>query len=220
MAGLQNLDDDKVANSDLHSATVAYNPISNLSNSSLSNFTSLAKAELSKLRPYFISEFDKSPTREIAKLTPVSEFLARVNSAKSALEASKIISQYFNLEPTIANLLKNKMNKFVDDNNFAKSKYSIELIQEPVLKNTYLSKTPLKNIYRVYFLAKFSSDFAKHNNQDLKSSTNFNFAVDLDFSDTFLDSSLANDIELTPFSDNDLTNFSDVHEQSRQKITS
>ncbi|WP_341517417.1 P97 family adhesin [Mesomycoplasma ovipneumoniae] len=217
---LQNLDDDKVANSDLHSATVAYNPISNLSNSSLSNFTSLAKAELSKLRPYFISEFDKSPTREIAKLTPVSEFLARVNSAKSALEASKIISQYFNLEPTIANLLKNKMNKFVDDNNFAKSKYSIELIQEPVLKNTYLSKTPLKNIYRVYFLAKFSSDFAKHNNQDLKSSTNFNFAVDLDFSDTFLDSSLANDIELTPFSDNDLTNFSDVHEQSRQKITS
>ncbi|WP_337899311.1 P97 family adhesin [Mesomycoplasma ovipneumoniae] len=217
---LQNLDDDKVANSDLHSATVAYNPVSKLSNSSLSNFTSLAKAELSKLRPYFISEFDKSPTREIAKLTPVSEFLARVNSAKSALEASKIISQYFNLEPTITNLLKNKMNKFVDDNNFAKSKYSIELIQEPVLKNTYLSKTPLKNIYRVYFLAKFSSDFAKHNNQDLKSSPNFNFAVDLDFSDTFLDSSLANDIELTPFSDNDLTNFSDVHEQSSQKITS
>ncbi|WP_341517633.1 P97 family adhesin [Mesomycoplasma ovipneumoniae] len=217
---LQNLDDDKVANSDLHSATVAYNPVSKLSNSSLSNFTSLAKAELSKLRPYFISEFDKSPTREIAKLTPVSEFLARVNSAKSAIEASKIISQYFNLESTITNLLKNKINKFVDDDNFAKGKYSIELIQEPVLKNAYLSKTPLKNIYRVYFLAKFSSDFAKHNNQDLKSAPNFNFAVDLDFSDTFLDSSLANDIELTPFSDNDLTNFSDVHEQNSQKITS
>ncbi len=217
---LQNLDDDKVANSDLHSATVAYNPVSKLSNSSLSNFTSLAKAELSKLRPYFISEFDKSPTREIAKLTPVSEFLARVNSAKSALEASKIISQYFNLESTITNLLKNKMNKFVDDDNFAKGKYSIELIQEPVLKNTWLSKTPLKNIYRVYFLAKFSSDFAKHNNQDLKSAPNFNFAVDLDFSDTFLDGSLANDIELTPFSDNDLTNFSSVHEQNNEKITS
>ncbi|MDO6829824.1 P97 family adhesin [Mesomycoplasma ovipneumoniae] len=217
---LQNLDDGKVANSDLHTATVAYNPISNLSNSSLSNFTSLAKVELSKLRPYFISEFDKSPTRQIAKLTPISEFLDKVNSAKSALEASKIISQYFNLESTITNLLKNKMNKFVDDDNFAKGKYSIELIQEPVLKNAYLSKTPLKNTYRVYFLAKFSSDFAKHNNQDLKSSPNFNFAVDLDFSDTFLDSSLANDIELSPFSDNDLTTFSDVHEQSRQKITS
>ncbi|WP_337896978.1 P97 family adhesin [Mesomycoplasma ovipneumoniae] len=217
---LQNLDDDKVANSDLHSATVAYNPVSKLSNSSLSNFTSLAKAELSKLRPYFISEFDKSPTREIAKLTPVSEFLARVNSAKSAIEASKIISQYFNLESTITNLLKNKINKFVDDDNFAKGKYSIELIQEPVLKNAYLSKTPLKNIYRVYFLAKFSSDFAKHNNQDLKSAPNFNFAVDLDFSDTFLDGSLANDIELTPFSDNDLTNFSSVHEQNNEKITS
>ncbi|EXU60796.1 P97 family adhesin [Mesomycoplasma ovipneumoniae] len=217
---LQNLDDGKVANSDLHSATVAYNPVTSLSNSSLSNFTSLAKAELSKLRPYFISEFDKSPTREIAKLTPVSEFLDKVNSAKSALEASKIISQYFNLESTITNLLKNKINKFVDDDNFAKGKYSIELIQEPVLKNAYLSKTPLKNIYRVYFLAKFSSDFAKHNNQDLKSSPNFNFAVDLDFSDTFLDESLANDIELTPFSDNDLTNFSDVHEQNNEKITS
>ncbi|MHA0297469.1 P97 family adhesin [Mesomycoplasma ovipneumoniae] len=217
---LQNSEDGKVANSDLHLATVAYNPVSKLSNSSLSNFTSLAKAELSKLRPYFISEFDKSPTREIAKLTPVSEFLARVNSAKSALEASKIISQYFNLESTITNLLKNKINKFVDDDNFAKGKYSIELIQEPVLKNTYLSKTPLKNIYRVYFLAKFSSDFAKHNNQDLKSSPNFNFAVDLDFSDTFLDGSLANDIELTPFSDNDLTNFSSVHEQNNEKITS
>ncbi|MHA0306075.1 P97 family adhesin [Mesomycoplasma ovipneumoniae] len=217
---LQNLEDGKVANSDLHSATVAYNPVSKLSNSSLSNFTSLAKAELSKLRPYFISEFDKSPTREIAKLTPVSEFLTKVNSAKSALDASKIISQYFNLESTITNLLKNKMNKFVDDDNFAKSKYSIELIQEPVLKNTYLSKTPLKNIYRVYFLAKFSSDFAKHNNQDLKSAPNFNFAVDLDFSDTFLDGSLANDIELTPFSDNDLTNFSSVHEQTSEKITS
>ncbi|MEG3826155.1 hypothetical protein MOV3098_02860 [Mesomycoplasma ovipneumoniae] len=217
---LQNLDDGKVANSDLHSATVAYNPVSNLSNSSLSNFTSLAKTELSKLRPYFISEFDKSPTRQIAKLTPISEFLTKVNSAKSALEASKIISQYFNLESTITNLLKNKINKFVDDDNFAKGKYSIELIQEPVLKNAWLSKTPLKNIYRVYFLAKFSSDFAKHNNQDLKTSPNFNFAVDLDFSDTFLEGSLANDIELSPFSDNDLTTFSDVHEQSRQKITS
>ncbi|WNM13183.1 P97 family adhesin [Mesomycoplasma ovipneumoniae] len=217
---LQNLDDGKVANSDLHSATVAYNRLSSLSNSSLSNFTSLAKAELSKLRPYFISEFDKSPTRQIAKLTTVSEFLTKVNSAKSALEASKIISQYFNLESTITNLLRNKINKFVDDNNFAKNKYSIELIQEPVLKNAYLSKTPLKNIYRAYFLAKFSDDFAKHNNQDLKSSPNFNFAVDLDFSDTFLDGSLANDIELSPFSDSDFTNFSDIHEQSSEKITS
>ncbi|WP_341491381.1 P97 family adhesin [Mesomycoplasma ovipneumoniae] len=217
---LQNLDDGKVANSDLHSATVAYNRLSSLSNSSLSNFTSLAKVELSKLRPYFIAEFDKSPTRQIAKLTTVSEFLTKVNSAKSALEASKIISQYFNLESTITNLLRNKINKFVDDDNFAKNKYSIELIQEPVLKNAYLSKTPLKNIYRAYFLAKFSDDFAKHNNQDLKSSPNFNFAVDLDFSDTFLDGSLANDIELSPFSDNDFTNFSDIHEQSSQKITS
>ncbi|WP_010321329.1 P97 family adhesin [Mesomycoplasma ovipneumoniae] len=217
---LQNLDDGKVANSDLHSATVAYNRLSSLSNSSLSNFTSLAKAELSKLRPYLIAEFDKSPTRQIAKLTTVSEFLTKVNSAKSALEASKIISQYFNLESTITNLLRNKINKFVDDDNFAKNKYSIELIQEPVLKNAYLSKTPLKNIYRAYFLAKFSDDFAKHNNQDIKSSPNFNFAVDLDFSDTFLDGSLANDIELSPFSDSDFTNFSDIHEQSSQKITS
>ncbi|XBE77841.1 hypothetical protein VQY16_02640 [Mesomycoplasma ovipneumoniae] len=217
---LQNLDDGKVANSDLHSATIAYNRLSSLSNSSLSNFTSLAKAELSKLRPYFISEFDKSPTRQIAKLTTVSEFLTKVNSAKTALEASKIISQYFNLESTITNLLRNKINKFVDDDNFAKNKYSIELIQEPVLKNAYLSKTPLKNIYRVYFLAKFSDDFAKHNNQDLKTSPNFNFAVDLDFSDTFLDGSLANDIELSPFSDNDFTNFSDIHEQNSEKITS
>ncbi|WP_341491103.1 P97 family adhesin [Mesomycoplasma ovipneumoniae] len=217
---LQNLDDGKVANSDLHSATVAYNRLSSLSNSSLSNFTSLAKAELSKLRPYLISEFDKSPTRQIAKLTTVSEFLTKVNSAKSALEASKIISQYFNLESTITNLLRNKINKFVDDDNFAKNKYSIELIQEPVLKNAYLSKTPLKNIYRAYFSAKFSDDFSKHNNQDLKTSPNFNFAVDLDFSDTFLDGSLANDIELSPFSDSDFTNFSDIHEQSSQKITS
>ncbi|MCP9306892.1 P97 family adhesin [Mesomycoplasma ovipneumoniae] len=217
---LQNLDDGKVANSDLHSATVAYNRLSSLSNSSLSNFTSLAKTELSKLRPYLISEFDKSPTRQIAKLTTVSEFLTKVNSAKSAPEASKIISQYFNLESTITNLLRNKINKFVDDDNFPKNKYSIELIQEPVLKNAYLSKTPLKNIYRAYFLAKFSDDFAKHNNQDIKSSPNFNFAVDLDFSDTFLDGSLANDIELSPFSDSDFTNFSDIHEQSSQKITS
>ncbi|MDW2834326.1 P97 family adhesin [Mesomycoplasma ovipneumoniae] len=217
---LQNLDDGKVANSDLHSATVAYNRLSSLSNSSLSNFTSLAKTELSKLRPYFIAEFDKSPTRQIAKLTTVSEFLTKVNSAKSALEASKIISQYFNLESTITNLLRNKINKFVDDDNFAKNKYSIELIQEPVLKNAYLSKTPLKNIYRAYFLAKFSDDFAKHNNQDIKSSPNFNFAVDLDFSDTFLDGSLANDIELSPFSDSDFTNFSDIHEQNNEKITS
>ncbi|WP_341491650.1 P97 family adhesin [Mesomycoplasma ovipneumoniae] len=217
---LQNLDDGKVANSDLHSATVAYNRLSSLSNSSLSNFTSLAKSELSKLRPYLISEFDKSPSRQIAKLTTVSEFLTKVNSAKSALEASKIISQYFNLESTITNLLRNKINKFVDDDNFAKNKYSIELIQEPVLKNAYLSKTPLKNIYRAYFLAKFSDDFAKHNNQDLKSSPNFNFAVDLDFSDTFLDGSLANDIELSPFSDSDFTNFSDIHEQNSEKITS
>ncbi|MCP9306774.1 P97 family adhesin [Mesomycoplasma ovipneumoniae] len=217
---LQNLDDGKVANSDLHSATVAYNRLSSLSNSSLSNFTSLAKAELSKLRPYLIAEFDKSPTRQIAKLTTVSEFLTKVNSAKSALEASKIISQYFNLESTITNLLRNKINKFVDDDNFPKNKYSIELIQEPVLKNAYLSKTPLKNIYRAYFLAKFSDDFAKHNNQDIKSSPNFNFAVDLDFSDTFLDGSLGNDIELSPFSDSDFTNFSDIHEQSSQKITS
>ncbi|MDW2892710.1 hypothetical protein R7V75_01650 [Mesomycoplasma ovipneumoniae] len=217
---LQNLDDGKVANSDLHSATVAYNRLSSLSNSSLSNFTSLAKVELSNLRPYLIAEFDKSPTRQIAKLTTVSEFLTKVNSAKSALEASKIISQYFNLESTITNLLRNKINKFVDDDNFAKNKYSIELIQEPVLKNAYLSKTPLKNIYRAYFLAKFSDDFAKHNNQDLKSSANFNFAVDLDFSNTFLDGSLANDIELSPFSDSDFTNFSDIHEQSNEKITS
>ncbi|MDW2860980.1 P97 family adhesin [Mesomycoplasma ovipneumoniae] len=217
---LQNLDDGKVANSDLHSATVAYNRLSSLSNSSLSNFTSLAKVELSNLRPYLISEFDKSPTRQIAKLTTVSEFLTKVNSAKTALEASKIISQYFNLESTITNLLRNKINKFVDDDNFAKNKYSIELIQEPVLKNAYLSKTPLKNIYRAYFLAKFSDDFAKHNNQDIKSSPNFNFAVDLDFSDTFLDDSLANDIELSPFSDSDFTNFSDIHEQNSEKITS
>ncbi|WP_157757342.1 P97 family adhesin [Mesomycoplasma dispar] len=214
---LQNLDNNEIAKSDLHTATIAYNSTSDYS---LSNFTSFAKAEFSKLRPYFISEFAKSTSREIAKLTRSEEFLTKVNSAKTAADASKILDQYFNFNEILTNLLSSKINKFTDDTDVLKDRYSLELIKEPVLKNAFISKTPLKNIYRLYFQTKFSGDFAKQIAKDSTSSAKFSFAVDLDFSGLFLDESLVNDIELSPFSEQDFTNFSDESSMNFESVTS
>lgn len=201
----------------MHTATIAYNSTSDYS---LSNFTSFAKAEFSKLRPYFVSEFAKSTSREIAKLTRSEEFLTKVNSAKTAADASKILDQYFNFNEILTNLLASKINKFTDDADVLKDRYSLELIKEPVLKNAFISKTPLKNIYRLYFQTKFSGDFAKQIAKDSTSSAKFSFAVDLDFSGLFLDESLVNDIELSPFSEQDFTNFSDESSIHSESVTS
>ncbi|MBG0730962.1 P97 family adhesin [Mycoplasma sp. 'Moose RK'] len=197
---LQDLGDQKIAKSDLYKKKIAYNFASNYS---LSNFVDLAQRKLSKLRTFSNQEFSSSTEKEITKLTFIDDFFEKVNSASSPVEAQKILGKYFNIEEIFEEIFSFKKNYFRDETGNFKPLYQIEIAKDPLLNLEYLSKAPKENQYNLTFKASFSPSFIEQNQDNPQKDSKFPFVVTLDLSNKFLDKSVANNINLTEFSQDD-----------------
>ncbi|VEU61852.1 Uncharacterised protein [Mesomycoplasma dispar] len=202
---LQDLGNNKIAKSDLYHTKVAY---SFNSNYSLTNFANQAKAELSKLRPWTNQEFSRSTKKRLTKLTLVDDFFAEINQAKTATELEKILDQFFNYSEIINNLYKKAENQFENELGKLVPKIQVQLIQDPMFHQGFLTKTATENIYRLWFNVSFAPEFAKTIKQDFNSDAKFQSYADLDFSDFFLNEKIKDEINLTPFSQQDYLNLS------------
>ncbi|MHA0291024.1 P97 family adhesin [Mesomycoplasma ovipneumoniae] len=205
---LQKLDDNKTAISDLFKQKVAYNYVPDYS---LSNFLTYSEDQLKKLRPYTNSEVNFSFKKELTRLISVEDFQKEVNSAKNDNEAREIISKYFNLDETISQIFSNKNFYFESDSGIKKPRYDINLVKDQIITDRYLVKTATPGVYKLTFVAQFSSDFSKEIAADFNKDSKFFVTTQLDLSNSFLDKSISDDIVLSEFSDSDyfaIDNFS------------
>ncbi|WP_337904589.1 P97 family adhesin [Mesomycoplasma ovipneumoniae] len=204
----QKLDDNKTAISDLFKQKVAYNYVPDYS---LSNFSTYSEDQLKKLRPYTDSEVNFSFKKELTKLISVEDFQKEVNSAKNDTEAREIISKYFNLDETISQIFSNKSFYFESDSGIQKPRYDINLVKDQIITDRYLVKTATPWVYKLTFVAQFSSDFSKEIAADINKDSKFFLTTQLNLSNSFLDKSISDDIVLSEFSDSDyfaINNFS------------
>ncbi|WP_337897482.1 P97 family adhesin [Mesomycoplasma ovipneumoniae] len=205
---LQKLDDNKTATSDLFKQKVAYNYVPDYS---LSNFSTYSEDQLKKLRPYTNSEVNFSFKKELTKLISVEDFQTKVNSAKNDTEAREIISKYFNLDETISQIFNNKSFYFESESGIQKPRYDINLVKDQIITDRYLVKTATPGVYKLTFVAEFSSDFKKEIAADINKDSKFFLTTQLNLSNFFLDNSISDDIVLSEFSDSDyfaIDNFS------------
>ncbi|MEG7279937.1 hypothetical protein V6B68_00490 [Mesomycoplasma ovipneumoniae str. Black Butte] len=204
----QKLDDNKTAISDLFKQKVAYNYVPDYS---LSNFSTYSEDQLKKLRPYTDSEVNFSFKKELTKLISVENFQKEVNSAKNDAEAREIINKYFNLDETISEIFSNKSFYFESESGIKKPRYDINLVKDQIITDRYLVKTATPGVYKLTFVAQFSSDFSKEIAADINKDSKFFLTTQLNLSDSFLDKSISDDIVLSEFSDSDyfaIDNFS------------
>ncbi|MHA0297723.1 P97 family adhesin [Mesomycoplasma ovipneumoniae] len=204
----QKLDDNKTAISDLFKQKVAYNYVPDYS---LSNFSTYSEDKLKKLRPYTNSEVNFSFKKELTKLISVEDFQKEVNSAKNDTEAREIISKYFNLDEIISQIFSNKSFYFESESGIQKPRYDINLVKDQIITDRYLVKTATPGVYKLTFVAQFSSDFSKEIAADINKDSKFFLTTQLNLSDSFLDKSISDDIVLSEFSDSDyfaINNFS------------
>ncbi|WP_341488518.1 P97 family adhesin [Mesomycoplasma ovipneumoniae] len=204
----QKLDDNKTAISDLFKQKVAYNYVPDYS---LSNFSTYSEDKLKKLRPYTNSEVNFSFKKELTKLISVEDFQKEVNSAKNDTEAREIISKYFNLDEIISQIFSNKSFYFESESGIKKPRYDINLVKDQIITDRYLVKTATPGVYKLTFVAQFSSDFSKEIAADINKDSKFFLTTQLNLSDSFLDKSISDDIVLSEFSDSDyfaINNFS------------
>ncbi|MDW2930572.1 hypothetical protein R7X80_01765 [Mesomycoplasma ovipneumoniae] len=204
----QKLDDNKTATSDLFKQKVAYNYVPDYS---LSNFSTYSEEKLKKLRPYTDSEVNFSFKKELTKLISVEDFQKEVNSAKNDAEAREIINKYFNLDETISEIFSNKSFYFESDSGVQKPRYDINLVKDQIITDRYLVKTATPGVYKLTFVAQFSSDFSKEIAADFNKDSKFFLTTQLNLSNSFLDKSISDDIVLSEFSDSDyfaIDNFS------------
>ncbi|WP_337896579.1 P97 family adhesin [Mesomycoplasma ovipneumoniae] len=204
----QKLDDNKTAISDLFKQKVAYNYVPDYS---LSNFSTYSEDQLKKLRPYTNSEVNFSFKKELTKLISVEDFQKEVNSAKNDAEAREIISKYFNLDETISQIFSNKSFYFESESGVQKPRYDISLVKDQIITDRYLVKTATPGVYKLTFVAQFSSDFSKEIAADINKDSKFFLTTQLNLSNSFLDKSITDDIVLSEFSDSDyfaIDNFS------------
>ncbi|WP_337897112.1 hypothetical protein, partial [Mesomycoplasma ovipneumoniae] len=167
--------------------------------------------QLKKLRPYTDSEVNFSFKKELTKLISVEDFQKEVNSAKNDTEAREIISKYFNLDETISQIFSNKSFYFESDSGIQKPRYDINLVKDQIITDRYLVKTATPGVYKLTFVAQFSSDFSKEIAADINKNSKFFLTTQLNLSDSFLDKSISDDIVLSEFSDSDyfaINNFS------------
>ncbi|WP_069098567.1 P97 family adhesin [Mesomycoplasma ovipneumoniae] len=205
---LQKLDDNKTATSDLFKQKVAYNYVPDYS---LSNFSTFSEDKLKKLRPYTNSEFNFSFKKELTKLISVEDFQKEVNSAKDDNQARQIINKYFNLDEIISEIFRNKSFYFESDSGIKKPRYNINLAKDQIITDQYLVKTATPGVYKLTFVAQFSSDFSKEISADFNKDSKFFLTTQLNLDNSFLDNSISDDIVLSEFSDNDyyaINNFS------------
>ncbi|MDW2906759.1 hypothetical protein R7W53_00410 [Mesomycoplasma ovipneumoniae] len=204
----QKLADGKTATSDLFKQKVAYNYVPDYS---LSNFSTYSEEKLKKLRPYTDSEVNFSFKKELTKLISVEDFQKEVNSAKNDTEAREIISKYLNLDETISQIFSNKSFYFESDSGIQKPRYDINLVKDQIITDRYLVKTAMPGVYKLTFVAQFSSDFSKEIAADFNKDSKFFLTTQLNLSNSFLDKSISDDIALSEFSDSDyfaIDNFS------------
>ncbi|UVO15840.1 P97 family adhesin [Mesomycoplasma ovipneumoniae] len=204
----QKLGDGKTAISDLFKQKVAYNYVPDYS---LSNFSTYSEDHLKKLRPYTNSEVNFSFKKELTKLISVEDFEKEVNSAKNDSEAREIISKYFNLDETISQIFSNKSFYFESESGIQKPRYDINLVKDQIITDRYLVKTATPGVYKLTFVAQFSSDFSKEIAADFNKDSKFFLTTQLNLSNSFLDNSISDDIVLSEFSDSDyfaIDNFS------------
>ncbi|WP_341494955.1 P97 family adhesin [Mesomycoplasma ovipneumoniae] len=208
MASFTKLDDNKTATSDLFKQKVAYNYVPDYS---LSNFSTYSEEQLKKLRPYTNSEVNFSFKKELTKLISVEDFQKEVNSAKNDTEAREIINKYFNLDETISQIFSNKSFYFESESGIQKPRYDINLVKDQIITDRYLVKTATPGVYKLTFVAQFSSDFSKEIAADFNKDSKFFLTTQLNLSNSFLDKSISDDIVLSEFSDSDyfaINNFS------------
>ncbi|WP_420323773.1 P97 family adhesin [Mesomycoplasma ovipneumoniae] len=204
----QKLADGKTATSDLFKQKVAYNYVPDYS---LSNFSTYSEDQLKKLRPYTDSEVNFSFKKELTRLISVEDFQKEVNSAKNDTEAREIISKYLNLDETISQIFSNKSFYFESDSGIQKPRYDINLVKDQIITDRYLVKTATPGVYKLTFVAQFSSDFSKEIAADFNKDSKFFLTTQLNLSNSFLDKSISDDIALSEFSDSDyfaIDNFS------------
>ncbi|WP_337903661.1 P97 family adhesin [Mesomycoplasma ovipneumoniae] len=204
----QKLDDNKTAISDLFKQKVAYNYVPDYS---LSNFSTYSEDQLKKLRPYTNSEVNFSFKKELTKLISVEDFQKEANSAKNDTEAREIINKYFNLDEIISQIFSNKSFYFESESGTQKPRYDINLVKDQIITDRYLVKTATPGVYKLTFVAQFSSDFSKEIAADINKNSKFFLTTQLNLSDSFLDKSISDDIVLSEFSDSDyfaIDNFS------------
>ncbi|WP_341516232.1 P97 family adhesin [Mesomycoplasma ovipneumoniae] len=204
----QKLDDNKTAISDLFKQKVAYNYVPDYS---LSNFSTYSEDQLKKLRPYTDSEVNFSFKKELTRLISVEDFQKEVNTAKNENEAREIISKYFNLDETISQIFSNKSFYFESESGIQKPRYDINLVKDQIITDRYLVKTATPGVYKLTFVAQFSSDFSKEIAADINKNSKFFLTTQLNLSNSFLDNSISDDIVLSEFSDSDyfaIDNFS------------
>ncbi|WP_341490713.1 P97 family adhesin [Mesomycoplasma ovipneumoniae] len=204
----QKLDDNKTAISDLFKQKVAYNYVPDYS---LSNFSTYSEDQLKKLRPYTNSEVNFSFKKELTRLISVEDFQKEVNTAKNENEAREIISKYFNLDETISQIFSNKSFYFESESGIQKPRYDINLVKDQIITDRYLVKTATPGVYKLTFVAQFSSDFSKEIAADINKNSKFFLTTQLNLSNSFLDNSISDDIVLSEFSDSDyfaIDNFS------------
>ncbi|WP_341515969.1 P97 family adhesin [Mesomycoplasma ovipneumoniae] len=204
----QKLDDNKTAISDLFKQKVAYNYVPDYS---LSNFSTYSEEKLKKLRPYTNSEVNFSFKKELTKLISVEDFQKEVNTAKNDTEAREIINKYFNLDEIISQIFSNKSFYFESESGIQKPRYDINLVKDQIITDRYLVKTATPGVYKLTFVAQFSSDFSKEIAADINKNSKFFLTTQLNLSDSFLDKSISDDIVLSEFSDSDyfaINNFS------------
>ncbi|WP_341508250.1 P97 family adhesin [Mesomycoplasma ovipneumoniae] len=213
---LQKLDDNKTATSDLFKQKVAYNYVPDYS---LSNFSTYSEDQLKKLRPYTNSEVNFSFKKELTKLISVEDFQKEVNSAKNDTEAREIISKYFNLDETISQIFSNKSFYFESESSTKKPRYDINLVKDQIITDRYLVKTATPGVYKLTFVAQFSSDFSKEIAADINKDSKFFLTTQLNLSDSFLDKSISDDILLSEFSDSDYFAINNFSQNSSTLIT-
>ncbi|WP_337897896.1 P97 family adhesin [Mesomycoplasma ovipneumoniae] len=212
----QKLDDNKTAISDLFKQKVAYNYVPDYS---LSNFSTYSEDQLKKLRPYTDSEVNFSFKKELTKLISVEDFQKEVNSAKNDTEAREIINKYFNLDETISQIFSNKSFYFESDSGIQKPRYDINLVKDQIITDRYLVKTATPGVYKLTFVAQFSSDFSKEIAADINKNSKFFLTTQLNLSNFFLDNSISDDIVLSEFSDSDYFTINNFSQNSSTLIT-
>ncbi|MEG3825791.1 hypothetical protein MOV3098_00915 [Mesomycoplasma ovipneumoniae] len=212
----QKLADGKTATSDLFKQKVAYNYVPDYS---LSNFSTYSEDQLKKLRPYTNSEVNFSFKKELTKLISVEDFQKEVNSAKNDTEAREIISKYFNLDEIISQIFSNKSFYFESESGIQKPRYDINLVKDQIITDRYLVKTATPGVYKLTFVAQFSSDFSKEIAADINKDSKFFLTTQLNLSNSFLDKSISDDIVLSEFSDSDYFAIDNFSQDSSTLIT-
>ncbi|MHA0261213.1 P97 family adhesin [Mesomycoplasma ovipneumoniae] len=213
---LQKLADNKTATSDLFKQKVAYNYVPDYS---LSNFSTYSEDQFKKLRPYTSSEVNFSFKKELTKLISVEDFQKKVNSAKDDAEAREIINKYFNLDETISEIFSNKSFYFESESGIQKPRYDINLVKDQIITDRYLVKTATPGVYKLTFVAQFSSDFSKEIAADFNKNSKFFLTTQLNLSDSFLDKSISDDIVLSEFSDSDYFEIDNFSQNNSTLIT-